>query len=161
MCFFLLSILTLFFVVSLLFSFPWQGTVDFIVFIYSFYHKLLWILFCLYYSLSVMGTVDSILSLLLSFYDGYCGFYSVFITLFLWWVLWILCCLYYSPRREAGDVWSLFDVCVCIFYVCEVIGFVDWLDRRLIYMWEEFRNVPLLMTWVWLSWGDPVWLTGH
>ena len=28
-------------------------------------------------------------------------------------------------------------------------------------MWEEFRNVYLLMTWVWLSWGDPVWLTGH
>ena len=31
-------------------------------------------------------------------------------------------------------------------------GFVDWLDRELIiyiYMWEEFRNVYLLMTWVW------------
>ena len=26
---------------------------------------------------------------------------------------------------------------------------------------EEFRNVYLLMTWIWLSWGDPVWLTGH
>ena len=24
-------------------------------------------------------------------------------------------------------------VCVCMFYVCEVIGFVDWLDRGLIY----------------------------
>ena len=53
------------------------------------------------------------------------------------------------------------DVCVCTFHVCEVIGFVDWLDRGLIYMWEEFRNAYLLMTWVWLSWGDPVWLTGH
>ena len=29
----------------------------------------------------MMGTVDSILSLLLSFYDGYCGFYAVFIIL--------------------------------------------------------------------------------
>ena len=28
-------------------------------------------------------------------------------------------------------------------------------------IWEEFWNVHLLMTWVWLSWGDPVWLTGH
>ena len=27
-------------------------------------------------------------------------------------------------------VWCL---CVCMFYVCEVIGFVDWLDRGLIY----------------------------
>ena len=38
----------------------------------------------------------------------------------------------------------VFDVCVCMFYVCELIGFVDWLDRGLIYMWEEFRNVYLL-----------------
>ena len=53
------------------------------------------------------------------------------------------------------------DVRVCMFYVCKVTGFVDWLDRGLIYMWEEFGNVYLLMTWVWLSWGDPVWLTGH
>ena len=59
------------------------------------------------------------------------------------------------------------DVCVCMFLTF-MIGFVDWLDRGLIfynlyiYMWEEFRNVyNLLMTWVWLSWGDPVWLTGH
>ena len=58
-------------------------------------------------------------------------------------------------RKFVSDVW------VFMFYVCEVIGFVDWLDRGLIYMWEEFRNVHLLMTWVWLSWGDPVWLTGH
>ena len=48
-----------------------------------------------------------------------------------------------------------------MFYICEVAGFVDWLDRGLLHMWEEFRNVYLLMTWVWLSWGDPVWLTGH
>ena len=53
------------------------------------------------------------------------------------------------------------DVCVCMFNVCKVLGFVDWLDRGLIYMWEEFRNVYLLMAWVWLSWGDPVWLTRH
>ena len=46
-----------------------------------------------------------------------------------------------------------------MFYVCEVIGFVDWLDRGLINVWEEFRNVYLLMTRVWLSWGDPVWLS--
>ena len=48
-----------------------------------------------------------------------------------------------------------------MFYVCEVIGFVDWLERGLIYMWEEFTNVYLLMTRVSLSWGDCVWLTGH
>ena len=50
------------------------------------------------------------------------------------------------------------DVCVCMFYVCEVIVvvFLDWLDRGLIYMWEEFRKVYLLMTWVWLSWVDCV-----
>ena len=89
----LLSIFTLF-VVSLLFSFPWQGTVDFIVFffvssisycgfysvfiisvsmmgsLFSFYDGVLWILFCLYYFLSAMGTVDFILSLLFSFSDG-------------------------------------------------------------------------------------------
>ena len=41
--------------------------------------------------------------------------------------------------------------CLCMFYVCEVISFVDWLDRGLIYMWKEFRNVYLLMTWVWPS----------
>ena len=41
-------------------------------------------------------------------------------------------------------VWCL---CMsCMFYVGEVISFVDWLDRGLIYMWEEFRNVYLLMT---------------
>ena len=36
---------------------------------------------------------------------------------------------------------SVSDVCVCMFYVSEVTGFVDCLDRGLIYMWEEFRNV--------------------
>ena len=61
---------------------------------------------------------------------------------------------------------SLFTLLVghrrwCMFYVCKVIGFVDWPDRELICMWEEFRNEYLLMTWFWLSWGDPVWLTGH
>ena len=29
------------------------------------------------------------------------------------------------------------DVCVCMFYVCEVIGFVDWLDRGLIHICEK------------------------
>ena len=29
------------------------------------------------------------------------------------------------------------DVCVCMFYVCEVTGFVDWLDRGLIYICEK------------------------
>ena len=41
---------------------------------------------------------------------------------------------------------------VCVFYVCEVIGFVDWLDRGLIHMWEEFRNVYLLMSLIVLRW---------
>ena len=42
------------------------------------------------------------------------------------------------------------DVCICMFYVCKVIGFVDWLDRGLIYMWEEFINVlrwPCVVDW--------------
>jgi len=53
------------------------------------------------------------------------------------------------------------DICVCMFCVWGVIGFVDWLDRGwiYIYIWEEFGSVYLLITWVWLSWGDPVWLT--
>ena len=29
------------------------------------------------------------------------------------------------------------DVCVCMFYVCEVTGFVDWLDRVFIYICEK------------------------
>lgn len=109
--FLLLSIFTLF-VVSLLFSFPWQGTVDFIVFII-----VAIISYCGFYSVFIIlflwswwSTIYFILSLLFAFSDGYCGFYSVFITLydgycrfyavfiilFPWWVLWILCCLYYS-----------------------------------------------------------------
>ena len=32
------------------------------------------------------------------------------------------------------------DVCACVFYVCEVIGFVDWLDKSLVYVWEEWRD---------------------
>ena len=40
--------------------------------------------------------------------------------------------------------------CLCMYVLC----FVDWLDGGLIYMWEEFRNMYLLMIWVWLSgWG--------
>ena len=35
------------------------------------------------------------------------------------------------------------DFCVCMFYVCKLIGFVDWPDRGSIYMQEEFRNVHL------------------
>ena len=62
---------------------------------------------------------------------------------------------------EGTDSSKICVWCLCMFYVCKVIGFVDWLDRGLICMWEEFRNVYLLMTWVWLYWGDPVWLTGH
>ena len=37
------------------------------------------------------------------------------------------------------------DVCICMFYVWELTGFVDWLDRGLICMWEEFRNVFQLL----------------
>ena len=48
-----------------------------------------------------------------------------------------------------------------LFLVCVGIGFADWLDKTFIYIWEVFWNVHLLMTWVWLSWGDSVWLTGH
>ena len=53
------------------------------------------------------------------------------------------------------------DVCARMFcfYICRVTGFVDWLDKR--FTWEEVWNVQLLMAWVWLSWGDPVWLTGR
>ena len=27
------------------------------------------------------------------------------------------------------------DVCVCMFYFCEVTGFVDWLDKGFIYIY--------------------------
>jgi len=48
-------------------------------------------------------------------------------------------------------------VYVCfVLYVCVVIGFVNWRQ-----IWEEFWNVDLLMTWIWLSWGDLLQLTGH
>ena len=52
-------------------------------------------------------------------------------------------------------------VCFMCMYVLCLQG--DWFCRLTWYiiMWEEFRNVYLLMTWVQLSWGDPVWLTGH
>ena len=30
---------------------------------------------------------------------------------------------------------------VYVFYSCEMIGFVDWLDRGLMYLWEEITNV--------------------
>ena len=45
------------------------------------------------------------------------------------------------------------------------LGFITMMTMLIIirydWRWEEFRNVYLLMTWIWLSWGDPVWLTGH
>ena len=44
-------------------------------------------------------------------------------------------------------VWYL---CMCVlFYVCEVIGFVDWSDKRFIYIyiWEEFWNVLMSLRW--------------
>ena len=44
------------------------------------------------------------------------------------------------------------DVCVRMFYVCKMIGFVDWLHRGLICTWEEFRNVYLLMSLTVLRW---------
>ena len=48
-------------------------------------------------------------------------------------------------------------VYVCFMFVKWLfLFFLDWLDRGLIYMWEEFRKVYLLMTWVWLSWVDCV-----
>ena len=39
-------------------------------------------------------------------------------------------------------------------------GRYNWTKNIYIYIQEEFWNVHLLMTGVWLSWGDPVWLTG-
>ena len=46
--------------------------------------------------------------------------------------------------------------CLCLYDLCLQS---DWFRRftwQRVYMWEEFRNVYLLMTWVWLSWGDCV-----
>ena len=39
------------------------------------------------------------------------------------------------------------DVCVCMFHVCEVIGFVDWLDRGLIilYICEKSLEVCICL----------------
>ena len=48
-------------------------------------------------------------------------------------------------------------LCLLLWLVLQTDLTVGWY----IIMWEEFRNVYLLMTWVWLSWSDPVWLTGH
>ena len=49
----------------------------------------------------------------------------------------------------------LFGLCM---HVCVCSSVRIWHKAD---VWEEFRNVHLLMTWVWLSWGDPVWLTRH
>ena len=51
--------------------------------------------------------------------------------------------------------------CVVLLQVFEVIRFVDHLDKGFIYIWEEFWSVHLLVIWDWLSWDDPVWLTGY
>ena len=46
-------------------------------------------------------------------------------------------------------VWCLYMYVLCLRSDC-----FCRLTCRLIYKWEEFRNVYLLMTRVWLSWGD-------
>ena len=52
---------------------------------------------------------------------------------------------------------SLYALCLLLWLVLQT----DLREGWYIIMWEEFRNVYLLITWVWLSWSDPVWLTGH
>ena len=73
----------------------------------------------------------------------------------------IICICFSCHLMVRIVAWSFCLVIFLLMIHCEGIGFVDWLDRGLIHIWEEFRNVCLLMTWIWQSWGDPVWLTGH
>ena len=58
---------------------------------------------------------------------------------------------------------------ICLMFVYVLCLWSDWFCevtwQRVyvyiyIYIWEVFWIVHLLMTWVWWSWGDPVWLTG-
>ena len=63
-----------------------------------------------------------------------------------------LCALLTGVILKGLTLRKFMSVCVCMFYVCKVIGFVDWLDRGLIYMWDEFRNVYLLMSLTVLRW---------
>ena len=44
-------------------------------------------------------------------------------------------------------------------YVCAGIGFVDWLQKWFMYIWEILKCV-FAYDWVWLSLGEPVRLTG-
>ena len=50
----------------------------------------------------------------------------------------------------------------CIMFAKWLVLYIDSTESWYIYhTWEDVRNFFLLMTWIWLSWGDPVWLTGH
>ena len=49
------------------------------------------------------------------------------------------------------------DVCVCIFYVCLAIGFVDWHDRGFIYIRRVLKCAFAYD--LSLSWGDPITTT--
>ena len=56
-----------------------------------------------------------------------------------------------------------FDFIVCHHFCTDGHGFVDWLDRGLIHICEKSLEMCICL---WpefdrLSWGDPVWLTGH
>ena len=69
----------------------------------------------------------------------------------------------FFDRSSIKKLWLVF-VCVYIcfvLYLCITlcIYFVDLTWKQIYILWDEFCNVYLLMT-VWLSWGDPVWLTG-
>ena len=96
--------------------------------------------------------------------DARCSFYIFFKNLVLInWMEWsmIPACPSLMCSFKGLTLWKFVsDVCACMFYVCEMISFVDGHDRGLIYTSEEFRSVYLLMMWVWLSWGNPVWFTG-
>ena len=86
-------------------------------------------------------------------------------------------CLFFVPKFTRLQTWDcILCVCVCVcvcvmfVYVCGVIGFVEWFDKGYIYIFYidemsfemciclclEFDCRPGQ-----LSWGDPVWLTGH
>ena len=63
-------------------------------------------------------------------------------------------------RKFVSDVFVCMSV---LFYVCVGTGFMDWLEKMFIYIYIYEKSLAMCISAydrVWLSWGDPVQLTG-
>ena len=70
-------------------------------------------------------------------------------------------CSFNKGNTEGTNFKTVFLMFVysCMFCLIVVKWLVLWIDLTKGSYENEFWNVHLLMTQVWLSWGDPVWLT--